>query len=147
MTTVRAILASAATKLGTLAPTRDATLLFKEHVTSIPFEDSPISMNDGFEIVARDELSSQGFGQSQTKEEEFRLVVRLGHAPASTDKQREEWRAHDRERIVDIFENHAWPSGTMAVFYERSVCNKERANWWLTEIVFRVMFRGAVLTS
>ena len=52
----------------------------------------------------------------------------------------------DRARIVDVLEFHTYPTGTMAVFYEKETVDKELANFWLTEIFFRVVYRGAIET-
>lgn len=147
MTTVAAICQSASAKIATLAPTRDATAHFIEHTTNHPLEKAAVSKSDGYEVVARDEITEQGFGEAETKEESFKMVVRLGHWPQGTDKERESNRAQDRAKLVDILERHTYPVGTMVVLYEKESVDKEKANFWITEIFFHVLYRGVIVTS
>ncbi len=92
---------------------------------------------------------TSAFGVTGVKEETRRMVVKLGHAPFTTDKTREENMSRDIDRIVDVLEGFAWPTGVEAVFYEdeSAVTNKDNAMWWTTEMSFKVLFLSAIETS
>lgn len=138
------ILTDARTKLASIPTTRDAAVNFKEHVTNVPFITAPIAGADGFEVTHENARATGGFGVYQEEEEEFRLIVKLGHAPFATDKDRENYVARDRKRVADLLEHHTWPEGTHVVLYENSVTDKSQANWWVTSIFFKVVYFSAV---
>lgn len=119
--------------------TRDATVNFLEHTTNQPFDDTPASEADGFEVVERKYHITQGFGIYKSKEWEAHLFLRIGHFPAGTDRVRDDYLAGDIQRLSDILESATWPNGTSAVWYEGSETNKKNPNWWLSELDFRVM--------
>lgn len=143
MTTPALIMSSARAYIATLAPSRDASRLFLEHTTNTPFEDSPVAGADGFEVVEDRPILTQGFGTG-AKEGQFHMVVKVGHSPFTTDKLRERDVANDIERLADLLEFHTWPTGTMAVFFEEAATDKQRANWWISTLKFRVLYTGAV---
>lgn len=149
LTTIKDLLVAARAKLASITTTRDPTTTFKEHLTNTPFEDSPIAGADAFEIVSRNEGQAQGFGISGAREWELDMVVKLGHAPYETDDVREEWRVEDMERVVDLFESHTWPTGTMLVLHraDSDAVSKANPNWWISKLVFQVVLLGAVRTS
>lgn len=141
------ILTAARGKMATIATTRDASVNFKEHVTNMPFVASPIAGADGFEVVSEDPRLTGGFGVFMEEEEQFKMVVRLGHAPYAVDKDRENYRERDRKRVADILEAFAWPEGTHLVLYENCIIDKTQANWWVTSLNFRVVYFSAVEQS
>lgn len=143
-TTVKDILIAARAKLATVAPSRDGAQFFLEHKSNQPFETSPKSKRDGFEIVERDFQLTSAFGVAGEKEAEFDMVTRLGHAPFGTDDEREEFRVQDVTRIADIFESFAWPTGTSIVLFHRAETDKKNPNWWITEMFFKVVYTGAI---
>jgi hypothetical protein len=145
-TTAEQIVATAAVKLAAMAPTRAANEFFLEHDGNTRFEDDPKSKRDGFEIVEREYTQGQGFGFTGQAERQFYMVVRLGHAPVGKARTREANRMADVERIVDVFEHQPWPTGTLLVLYERSEVNKDKANWWITEVLFKVVYVGDIRT-
>lgn len=143
-TSVKALVVAARAKLATVATSRDNTEFFLEHKTSNPFEKSPISKRDGFEIVAQDVVLLSGFGLTGQKEGQFSMVVKVGHAPFGTDDTRENYRMQDITRVADIFESFAWPAGIQACWYEREEVNKDQANWWVTKMFFRLVYMGDI---
>lgn len=143
-TTTRAILEACRAKVKTVPTSRNALEMFLEHTTGVPFETSPISKRDGFEVVGRDFDILSGFGRAGESEKEFYMVVRLGHAPFSSDDTRESLVARDVHRLAEILEGHLWPVGLQAIWYDRFTIDRTRANWWLTEVWFRVVYTGAI---
>lgn len=143
-TTVKALVVAARAKLAAVVVSRSVSDLFLEHKTSQPFEKSPISKRDGFEIVAQDIVLLSGFGVTGQKEGQFTMTVKLGHAPFGTDDERENYRMLDITRISDIFEAYAWPDGIQACWYEREEVNKDQANWWVTKLFFRFVYTGDI---
>ena len=147
LTTLKDILVSGRAKVATVAISRSASATFKEHLTNTPFETSPLAGIDGFELVARNEEQTQGFGITGAREWQAEMVLKLGHAPYEADDAREEWRVEDMERLADILEAHTWPTGTMLVLQRSVSVNKTDPNWWITELVFFVVWLGALRTS
>lgn len=121
---------------------RNAAENFHEHTTNLPFELTPIAGRDGFEVVARNISLLGGFGVAKQKEGGFDMVVRLGHAPFGSDKDRETNRCQDVARLADILEQAAWPVGTFLVLYDKEEVDKKLPNWWLTEIFFKMVYVG-----
>lgn len=146
-TTAKDIIIAARAKLATMAPSRDASSFFIEHKTNQPFEKTPISKRDGFEIVAINKRLTTAFGTTGIKEEEIHLIVKLGHAPFAKDYEREENMSRDIDRISDVFEGYAWPSGVEAVWFDNAVIDKTEPSWWVTQIIFRVLFNSAIETA
>lgn len=145
MTTIRAILTAARGYVATLPTARSGAALFKEHVTNLPFETTPVAGADGFEIIEVEDTLTQGFGQDQVKEGQFFMLLKLGHAPWSIDKERDNLVADDVENLADKLERFVWPVGTMAVWYEGRTTDKSLSNWWITTMRFRIVYRGVVL--
>ena len=147
-TTSTALMQAARVKVATLAPASAPTELFVLHGTNQPFEKSPIAKRNGFEIVSRRPEILQSFGLSFAKEYQFEMVVRIGHAPFSTDGNREGFTADDINRIADILEEGSWaPGGVQQIWYTGSTLDKGEPNWWITEMTFRIVFLSAVVTS
>lgn len=130
--------------VGSAAVAAIAAEYFLEHKTSEPFEKSPISKRDGFEVVAREIVLTGGFGVHGDKEGQFMMVLRLGHSPFGIDKDREGTRVDDITRLADILEQAAWPSGVFTVLFEKEESDKRAANWWITEMFFKVVYAGTL---
>lgn len=144
-TTVKDILATGIAKVATIATSRDDAEYYIHHSTNQPFEKAPASKRDGFEIVAREIELTGAFGILGEKEGQFLMVVRLGHSPRGTDPTREGNLAHDITRIADILEAYgAWPTGTQLVLYKEAKTDKRNANWWITEMMFQVVYTGGL---
>lgn len=146
-TTLTAVLQSARAKLATIAPSRDVAALFLEHTSNMPFEDSPVAGADGFEVVSEAMTQTSGAGLYGVREWSGRLVIKLGHSPYDTDDNREENRSDDLERVVDILEAHAWPDGTQLVLFESEAVEKGNASWWVTRLVFKLVYIGELRLS
>lgn len=149
-TTSKAICVAARARLATLATSRDATVLFKEHTGNQPFDKTPLSRTEAFEVTEEGKAITSAFGRTGVKEEEMRMVVTLGHNPSGKDYQREDYISRDQDRIIDIIEAGAWcPAGVEAVFLaEPPITDKLlNPNYWITTIVFRVVFASAIETS
>lgn len=142
-----AIVSAAVSLLSFMGTSRDDSENFIWHESNLPFEKAPVAGRDGYEVVMRSFKALYGFTGQGQKEAEFRMVVRLGHAPHGTDSNREAWRMEDIERIIDLFEAHAWPAGTQVVLSDGDEVNKTDPNWWLTEIFFKVVYIGDVRTE
>lgn len=147
LTTLKDILVSARAKVATIATSREPTEYFLEHTTNQPFEKSPLSKRDGFEVVSRNEEQTQGFGLTGAREWQAEMVVKVGSAPFSVDKTRQNWLAEDIERITDLLESHTWPTGTMLVLFQGLETDRNDPNWWITNINFKVVWVGALRTS
>lgn len=149
VSTIKSILDVARAAVEAVPTSRDATVNFLRHVTNEPFDSCPAAGGDGFEIIAKNEKLIQGFGENKTKEGEFEMVVRLGHSPYDTDENREDLVREDVARLGDLLEAgaQAWPSGLSAIWFTSALTDKRQANWWMTEITFRVVYTGDVRTS
>jgi len=145
-TTPDAICVAARAKLATVATNRDAASLFIEHKTNQPFDTAPVGKVEAFEIINTRKTLLHAFGTTGIKEEQFYMVVRLGHGPFGKDYQRETYVSRDVDRIADIFEAYAFPVGTLGVWYEDAITNKGNPNWWVTELFFRVVLNSAIET-
>lgn len=145
MSIVKDIIVAARTYLATITVSRDATEFFLPHQTNQPFEHSPISKRDGFEIIAQEEILTHGFGTAGDKEGQFILLVKVGHAPFGSDDERENYRARDVARVGDLFEAYgSWPAGLMGIWFERVEVNKDLPNWWISKMNFRVMYAAPI---
>lgn len=145
MTTALDIISDAISALSFTPLYRDDQEFFMPMLGAVPFEQHPASKRDGFEVVMREYRQTAGFGVLGEKESAFYMVVRLGHAPFGTTWSRELYRTADVERVVDVLEAYAWDAGVMSVLFERDEVDKRRANWWITELWFKVVFTGAIL--
>jgi hypothetical protein len=147
LTSRRTIIEEARLILGAVAPARDAAALFLPHKTNQPFEKSPISKRDGFEVTMKEPTLTDGFGIYGQKEGEFMMVVKLGHAPFGTDEERMNFVADDIEKVSDIFEANPWDTGTQAVWFDSAETNRQDPNWWITEMHFRISYTGPLALS
>lgn len=152
MQTVKNILVATRAYLATLAPSRNAALFFQEHTTNLPFEKSPVSMTDGFEIVDEEHKLTQRFGITGSKRGTFMMRIKLGHADVAPDKTRQEYVARDVARLADLIEAYTYPTiaapdAIDAVFFESAVTNKNQPNWWITTLTFMVNYVGPTETS
>lgn len=143
-TSIKDILVAARGKIATIATSRDVAVSYLEHKTNQPFDAAPIAARDGFEVVSREPILTSAWGLTGEKEGQFKMVVRLGHAAFNTDKERENLVAEDVERISDLLESFAFPLGTQIVLFEKAVTDKTKANWWLTEMFFSVVYVGTM---
>lgn len=151
MQTIANILTSARAYIATLAPSRDATLLFKEHLTNQPFEKAPVSITDGFEITQEEFKLTQEFGVAGAVRAEFIMLLKLGHTDSAPDKLRELYVSRDISRLADLVEAYAFPEvvepdAIDGVWFDRAVTNKVVPNWWITEMRFLVKYVGPVNT-
>lgn len=140
-TTIKDILEAARVKLATLDCSDDSGQ-FKPHETNVPFEKAPIAEANGFEVVAREEKQTSGFGQFMAREYQFMCVVKLGHAPIGIDSKREDNRCEDQELVIDQLEWLDWPAGLMLFVHDKTEVNKQDPNWWITELWFKTVFIG-----
>lgn len=147
MTTLTEVLQSARAKLAATPTSRDAAVMFLEHTSNLPFEDSPAAGADGFEVVAENMEQTAGMGVYGSREWSGSLVVKLGHSPFTTDDEREEFLSDDLERITDLLEAHTWPTDVMLVLFQSVTTEKGNANWWVSRLVFRLVYVGALRTS
>lgn len=142
MTTLKDIAQSAREKLGTVQTSYPVGAHFKEHVTSEPFETTPVAGANGFDVTFGDRVQTAGFGVLGWREWTVTMRVRLGHGPFGTEREREDIVSEDVERVVDILEGHAWPEGTMLVLHVDTDTSKLSASWWVTTLFFRVVYVG-----
>lgn len=149
MTTMKAICETIRARLALVPTTRDATVLFIEHKTSQPFERSPASKTEAFNVVPADKSLKSGFGVTGSKEERWTFEVQLGHGPFGRDYEREDNRSRDCDRIADILEGYgSYPTGTEAVWFDGvGTPNKIDPNWWVSTLRFTVHFNSSIETS
>lgn len=144
-TTLSAVLQSARAKVATIATSRDPLVMFAEHTSNLPLEEAPVA--DTFEVVAEKPRQSAGAGLYGAREWATDMVVKLNHSAYDTQDNREENLADDIERLVDLLESHAWPDGTMTVLHQSTDTEKANANWWVTRLVFQLVWVGDLRTS
>lgn len=143
-TTAKDIIVAARGKLAATPTSRDAAANFKEHKTNQAFKKSPMSGADGFEVTGKETTLTNAFGVFSEKETQLKMLVTLGHAPYGTDEERENFRQRDIARVSDLLEAFAFPAGTSVVLFETESCDKNNDNWWVSELVFKVVFTGAI---
>lgn len=147
-TTSKAICVAARAKLATIATSRDASKFFIEHKTNQPFNEAPLKAVESFFVTETRKRITGAWGTAGSKEEEFYMVVQLGHGPFGKDYEREDYVSRDQDRVLDILELGDWaPAGTRAIFAEEPTTDKSNPNWWLTEFIFRIIFWSTIETS
>ncbi len=149
MSAQASILREMRTVLAALAPSRDATALFKEHLTNDPFRESALAGRDAFYIESLAAKQTAAFGIVGTKEMDWRVDVLIGHAPFEQDYLREEHVARDISRIKDILEMRIWTFTGVSVVWPvgEEETSREDPNWWISRIPFRVIYTEAIATS
>lgn len=147
LTTVKAVCAAARTRLAALPCARNAGETFIPYNGAMPFRQAPAGKRESFQITDQRMAITNAFGVSNAKEQTFRMVIELGHAPAGKEDARNDWVSRDADRIADTLERETWaPAGTMGVFYEPETTTtiRDNASWWITQMTFRVVLLAAV---
>jgi hypothetical protein len=88
------------------------------------------------------------FGEPGSARLQANVVLRLGHHASGTELERERWAARDIERIQDVLSMRAWTvNGVDAVFEQGASTDRSNAQWWVSELVFRVVYTRELFTS
>lgn len=145
------VLTAARAYIATLVPSRGFGH-FKEHITDIPFQNSPLSGFEGFCVNSETMQLTRSFGVDASEEGEFQMVVDIGHSDSAIEKTRENFRARDVKRLADLLEAYTWPTivspeNVRGVWFTGATTDKANASWWITTLRFRVIAIGAIELS
>lgn len=148
VTTIQAVLTKVRTTIAALSLARTATEKWIPYDASLPFRQAPASKREHFQVTAVRSQINHAYGHNNIKEQEFQIVIELGHAPFGKDNARGDWIAGDANKIVDTLEAQDWfLPGMMGVFYVPQSANTDKTNpnWWITELTFRCIIFSAIV--